>query len=280
MKLASFKADGRTGFGIVTGPSDDQIIDLSGCWPTLRAALPDVMAGNLKEVAKNAPVLPLSSVTLDTPVPDADKILCGGLNYKLHLAEGGFDIPEFPSFFLRVHNSFSAHGEPIIKPNWSDDFDYESEFALVIGRGGRNISTASAMGHVAGYTLMMDGSVRDVQMKHSLTGGKNFYKSGAIGPWMVTTDEIPDPTKLVLTGRLNGEIRQHAPISDLLFDVAALVAYMSTLTELVPGDIISTGSPAGVGFALKPPRYMKVGDVFEVEVPGIGVLRNPVAADS
>ncbi|MEJ1969455.1 MAG: fumarylacetoacetate hydrolase family protein [Rhizomicrobium sp.] len=279
MKLASFHSGARAGFGAVIGDRNDRIADLSGRWPSLRAAIPDLLAGKLAKAVADAPVVALSSVKLATPLPDADKILCAGLNYRLHLNEGGFEVPEFPSFFLRAHNTLAAHEEPLVMPAWSSDFDYEAELAVVIGRGGRHIDAADAMSHVVGYTLLMDGSIRDVQMKHSLCAGKNFYKSGALGPWMVTADEIADPTKLEMTGRLNGEQRQRAFLSELLFDIPTLVAYMSSITALVPGDIISTGTPAGVGFGFKPPKYMKVGDVFEIEVPGIGVLRNKVVAD-
>lgn len=278
MKIISFKYNNSPRFGVLT---DDRIADLSSRWPSLRSAIAaGVTLEQLNAAAAAGPTLTLSDVELDLPIPDATRFICAGLNFRAHALEGGHqDAPSNPSVFLRSASTFVPHGQPILKPDWSDSFDYECEFAVVIGQGGRHISPEDAMSHVFGYTLLMDGSVRDVQFEHSLVAGKNFFQSGSIGPWIVTADEILDPTKLQLTGRVNGEQRQSAPISDLIFDIPTLIAYWSRVDMLSPGDLISVGTPAGVGFALDPKQFLKPGDVVETEVVGVGVLRNIVAAD-
>ncbi|MEG3126125.1 fumarylacetoacetate hydrolase family protein [Sphingomonas sp. GB1N7] len=278
MKLVSFGYDGRLGFGVLT---DDRIADLSGRWPSLKVAIADGATPELlRAAAAEAPTLALADVELDLPVPDAERFVCAGLNFRAHALEGGHqDAPKNPSVFLRSASTFVPHGRPILKPDWSDAFDYECEFAVIIGRGGRHIAPEDAMEHVFGYTLLMDGSMRDVQFEHSLVAGKNFYQSGSIGPWIVTADEVEDPTALQLMGRVNGEQRQSAPISELIFDIPTLISYWSRVDALSPGDLISVGTPSGVGFAMTPKSFLKPGDVVETEVPGIGVLSNPVAAD-
>ncbi|MES2258179.1 MAG: fumarylacetoacetate hydrolase family protein [Pseudomonadota bacterium] len=278
MKLVSFKHGTQSSFGSLV---DDRIADLGGRWPSLKAAIAaGATPAQLQAAASDAPALLLADVELDLPVPDAGRFICAGLNFHAHALESGHgDGPKFPSIFLRSASTFVPHGHAILKPDWSDAFDYECELAVVIGRGGRHIPLEQAMEHVFGYTLLMDGSVRDVQFNHSLTAGKNFFASGAIGPWIVTADEIADPARLQLVGRVNGEQRQSAPLSDLIFDIATLIAYWSRVDALSPGDLISVGTPSGVGFAMEPKRLLQPGDVVETEVAGIGVLRNTVAAD-
>lgn len=276
MRLISFIADGRASFGVLRG--DDFVADLGNDWPSLKAALSEI--GAVERAAQRALIIPLADVQLRIPVPDAEKIICAGLNYRFHVAETAMKVPEFPSIFLRSHNSFVAHGEAILKPVASDAFDFEAELAFVIGKQGRNISRQDAMSYVAGYTLLADHSVRDVQMAHSLAAGKNFFRSGAIGPWIVPASEVPDPGKLEVIGRLNGVDVQRASVSELIFDIPELVSYISGFTELQPGDIVATGTPSGVGFSRKPPLYMRDGDVFEIEVPGVGILRNVVTQDT
>lgn len=278
MKLVSFKQGDRSSFGVLTGA---RIADLGNRWPSLKAAIAaGVTSVQLRQLASDAPTLALEDVELELPIPDAERIICAGLNFRAHALEGGHqEAPKHPSVFLRSASTFVPHGHPLLKPDWSDSFDYECEFAVVIGRGGRHIASDDAMAHVFGYTLLMDGSMRDVQFEHSLVAGKNFFASGSIGPWIVTADEIADPRPLQLIGRVNGEQRQSAPISDLIFDIPTLIAYWSRVDALSPGDLISVGTPAGVGFAMDPKRFLKPGDVVETEVPGIGVLSNPVAAD-
>jgi 2-keto-4-pentenoate hydratase/2-oxohepta-3-ene-1,7-dioic acid hydratase in catechol pathway len=278
MKFASFEASGRASFGLV---KDNEVIDLGkeSHDVTLRDAIAARNVAKTAATAKGAG-LPLSEVKLLPPIPNADKVICIGLNYRAHAAEGGFKVPEFPSLFLRLNNTLAASGSPMIRPRLSGDFDYEGELAVVIGKGGRHIAAADALSHVFGYTCFNDGSLRDFQFKHSLAVGKNFPATGALGPWIVTADEIPDPSKLTLTTRVNGQQVQHKGTDDLIFDVPSIIAYVSSWTELVPGDVIATGTPEGVGFARKPPLWLKPGDVVEVDISKIGVLRNPIVAES
>jgi 2-keto-4-pentenoate hydratase/2-oxohepta-3-ene-1,7-dioic acid hydratase in catechol pathway len=280
LKLISFLQDDRPGFGVLS-PDGSSVANLSGRWPSLKAAIAAADVSEIQEAADNAPVVAVSAVELSIPVPDAERFVCAGLNFRAHALEGGHqDAPANPSLFLRSASTFVAHGQPIVRPTWSDTYDYECEFAVVVKRGGRHIRVEDAMDHVFGYTLLMDGTVREVQFDHSLVAGKNFYRSGAIGPWIVTADEVPDPTSLQLTGRVNGDQRQTAPISDLIFDIPTLIAYWSRVDALSPGDIISVGTPAGVGFAMDPKTFLQVGDVVETEVSSIGVLRNTVVLDN
>ena len=287
MKLVSFAvsgrhASGRHSWGVVT---DSGVIDmgrrLEGKYPTLRALLAADALPAAAAAAKGAkPDHALAEVALLPPIPEPDKIICLGNNYRAHVLEGGNKIPEHPQLFIRLANSLVGHEAPIIVPKISHELDYEVELAVVIGRGGRHIPKAEALAHVAGYTCFHDASVRDIQLKHCLDAGKNFLGTGPCGPWLVTSDEIADPGKLTLKTRLNGKELQNGNSSDLIFDIPTLIAYISGFTPLVPGDIISTGTPQGVGFTRKPPIFMKPGDVVEIEVEGIGVLRNPVIAEA
>ncbi|MFT8245040.1 fumarylacetoacetate hydrolase family protein [Roseomonas sp. BN140053] len=221
----------------------------------------------------------LDAVELLPPLANPGKIICVGLNYADHSAESGFTLPTYPTIFARWASSLIGHGAPILRPRVSDQLDFEGEFVAVIGRGGRHISKATALDHVVGYSLFNDASVRDFQMKApQWTVGKNFDATGAFGPFLVTADELPPGCRgLRLQTRLNGEVVQQASTDDLVFDVATLVSTLSEAVTLSPGDIIVTGTPAGVGMARKPPLWMKPGDVCEVEVEGLGVLRNPIA---
>ena len=282
MKLASFHASGRDSYGaVVEGGIVDLGRRLGERCPTLRAAIAGEALGRLApEIATAKPDFALAQVRLLPPIPEPDKIICAGRNYRAHAAEAGGAPPENPQVFLRLVNTLVAHDQPMICPKISGDFDYEGELALIIGRPGRHIAKADALSHVFGYTLFNDGSIRDIQFKHSIAAGKNFHATGGFGPWIVTADEIPDPTRLQLATRLNGHEVQHTGIDDLIFDIPTLISYCSDWTPLVAGDVISTGTPEGVGFARKPPLWMKPGDVVEVEVGGIGVLRNPIVAES
>lgn len=280
MKVCSFRIGERTSYGLVRG---DRVVDLgrlSGMPATLRMALASAAFEAAAQTAvASTGEYALNEVTLLTPVTDPEKIICIGLNYRQHAAEGGFKIPEHPQLFARFSNTLVPPGEALLRPRISTDFDFEGELALVIGRGGRHVPREHALEHVFGYTCFNDGSVRDIQFKHSLVAGKNFPRTGALGPWLVTTDEIPDPARLVLTTRVNGAQVQHKGVDDLIFDVPTIVSYVSSWTELRPGDVISTGTPEGVGFARKPPLWLKPGDTVEVEISGIGVLRNGVEAE-
>ncbi len=189
----------------------------------------------------------------------------------------GREMPAHPWLFVRFAASQTGHGQALLRPPESPQFDYEGELAVIIGKPAHRVSAAAAMGYVAGYSCFNDGSVRDFQRHSSqFTAGKNFLRSGSLGPWLVTADEIPDPSTLSLQTRLNGQVMQAAGIDDLLFSVPALIEYITTFTRLEPGDVIATGTPGGVGVARQPPVFMTAGDVVEVEISGIGVLRNPV----
>jgi len=281
MKLASFSAAGRDTYGaVVEGGVVDLGRRLGDRYPTLRAAIAgDALARLAGEVAAAKPDFSLAQVTLLPPITDPDKIICAGRNYRAHAAEAGGAPPENPQVFLRLVNTLVAHGQPMVCPKISGDFDYEGELALIIGKPGRHIAKADALSHIFGYTLFNDGSIRDIQFKHSIAAGKNFHQTGGFGPWIVTADEIPDPTRLHLATRLNGHEVQHTGIDDLIFDIPTLISYCSDWTPMIAGDVISTGTPEGVGFARKPPLWMKPGDVVEVEIGGIGVLRNPIVAE-
>lgn len=213
--------------------------------------------------------------------PDADKkILCVGVNYRPHIEEMGRDVPEHPVVFIRFPGSLVADGEALIRPGASEQFDFEGELAIVIGRRARHVARADAFRYVGGYCCFMDGSVRDWQ-RHTgqFTAGKNFDRSGAIGP-VVPAAQIPDPKQLELTTRVNGKVMQEGRVADLVFDIPALVEYCTTFTELLPGDVIATGTPGGVGAARKPPVWLRDGDLVEVAIPGVGVLANPVRDES
>jgi 2-keto-4-pentenoate hydratase/2-oxohepta-3-ene-1,7-dioic acid hydratase in catechol pathway len=283
MRVVSFDKNGRAGFGVVVG---DGIVEttaqLGGRARSLRETL---AAGALQELARfttGKPDFALDEVTFAPVIPDAGaKLLCVGVNYMPHIREMGRERPDKPVIFTRFADSIVGHGRPLLKPLASEQFDFEGELAVVIGKRARRVSKEHALDYVAGYTCFNDGSVRDYQ-RHSpqFTPGKNFHASGAFGPWLVTADEIPDPRKLTLTTRLNGEVVQHESVGELCFDVPHLIEYCSIFTQLEPGDVIVTGTPGGVGAGRKPPLWMKPGDTIEVEITGIGTLRNPVVAEA
>ena len=272
MKLASYRLGGEDTFGAVVG---DGVVTLGGRnarHPTLRAALAAGALGELKSaIAGKTPDHKLGAVTFLPAIPDPEKILCVGINYRDHAAETGRDTLSNPQMFLRLANTLVGHNGEMIRPKVSTHFDFEGELAAVIGKPGRHITEADALGHVAGYTCFVDGSVRDYQ-KHAVTSGKNFIGTGPLGPWLVTADEIPDPAKLTLMTRLNGQEMQRSGTDMLIYSVARIISYVSAFTPLAPGDVIATGTPAGVGHRRNPPVWMKAGDTLEVEISGIGTL--------
>jgi len=277
MKLASYIADGRAAYGVVV---EDGVITVSDAladrFPRLRHALtPDGLAAIRRAAAGIKPDHKLSDIDFLPAVPDPDKIICAGINYRAHAAETGRELPAQPSMFARFVDTLVGHEGEMVRPKVSTHFDFEGELAIVIGRQGRYIAKGDALAHIAGYTIFIDGSVRDYQ-KFSVTAGKNFPATGPLGPWIVTTDELPDPHALTLTTRLNGEVMQNSGTDILIHDVPALVAFVSNFTALAPGDIIATGTPEGVGQRRNPPRWMKPGDVLEVEITGIGTLRTRI----
>lgn len=282
MKLASFRFQGRPTFGVVI--DNNGVVDLM---PRLArqnlVTLREALAADAIKPALWRGVLPdafLNEVTLLPPIPDPDKIVCVGLNYEAHRLETGRDKMKYPVLFTRWADTQVADGQPLVKPLESDKFDFEGELAVVIGKGGRRIPEAQAMEHVAGYSCYHDGSVRDWQ-GHStqFTPGKNFPGTAGFGPWIVTADEAPPPAQMTLTTTLNGVEMQRTGVNDLIFAVPYLVSYVSRFTNLAPGDVIATGTPGGVGYARKPPIYMKAGDVAEVTITGVGTLVNPVIAE-
>jgi acylpyruvate hydrolase len=228
-----------------------------------------------------SPAIDLNAVRLLPPVPVPPKILCVGLNYDDHLEESGLKKPVYPEIFGRFATSLIPHQEPIRRPRESTALDYEAELAVVIGKPGRRIPQDKALGHVAGYSLFNDATVRDFQLRTpQWTMGKNFDGTGSFGPWLVTPDAVPPGAGgLRIQGRLNGRVMQDARTDQLIFNVPALIAMISVAMSLEPGDVIITGTPGGVGAARKPPVYMQPGDVFEVEIEGLGVLTNPVQED-
>ncbi|GIK82001.1 MAG: fumarylacetoacetate hydrolase family protein [Pseudorhodoplanes sp.] len=285
MKLASYMHRGRESYGVV---ADEAVVDLRSRLPRHHTLLDVLRAHALDEVKAAAegvrPDLPLGEVELLPPVVLPEKILCVGVNYANRNAEykDGSELPKHPSLFFRTPGSFVGHGQPIVRPSVSAQLDYEGEIVLVIGREGRHIPAGRALEHVVGYTLCNEGSVRDWLRhgKFNVTQGKNFDRSGSLGPWIVTADEIDLATPLHLTTKVNGEVRQDDTTANLIFSFADLIAYITTFTTLKPGDLIVTGTPTGAGARFDPPRWLAPGDVVEVAVPQIGVLSNAVVAET
>jgi len=272
MKLLSFAADGKDWFGALR---DDGVVTLNDklAQADLRAALAAGAIDQMRAIAqRTAPDRKLSEIKFLPVIPRPGKILCAGINYRSHAAEMSRELPKQPSMFIRFADTLVGHGGDLIRPKVSDHFDFEGELALVIGKGGRHIAPDRALEHVAGYTCFVDGSVRDYQ-KFSVTSGKNFPGTGPLGPWLVTGDEIPDPSRLTLTTRLNGKQVQGSPTDLLIYSIPQIIAFCSDFTALSAGDVISTGTPEGVGHSRKPPLWMKASDTLEVEITGIGVLR-------
>ncbi len=232
------------------------------------------------EAPPQAPLVPESEITYRPLLGDTGRVFAAGLNYtKIYPAGEPPPTPKFPPWFSKVPGTLVGHNEPIVAPVVSETFDYEAELAAVVGIGGRHIAVAAALGHVAGWTCLNDGSVRAWQ-RHSVSAGKNFERSGSIGPWMVTADEIADPQRLRLLARVDGEVRQDASTSEMIFSVAEIISYLSQSIELRPGDVIATGSPEGTGGSFDPPRFLEVGQQLEIEIEGIGVLSNRVIAEA
>lgn len=285
MRIVSFAHPTGSRLGIRQG---DTIVDLTDVAPELPHDMKALLAMGpagldwaSRAVADAPPQcrLPLRSVVLLPPVPCPDKIICVGFNYVDHAAEiKQRDLPEYPIFFSRVVTTLVGHESPMLRPKLSRQFDFEGEVVAIIGQGGRHISWATALEHVAGYALFNEGSVRDYQFRSSQWFlGKNFDASGGFGPELATADELPPGARgLRLTTRVNGSVMQEATTSDMLFDVATLVSTLSEAMTLAPGDVIVTGTPAGVGFAQTPPVFLSDGDVCEVELEGYGILRNRI----
>jgi 2-keto-4-pentenoate hydratase/2-oxohepta-3-ene-1,7-dioic acid hydratase in catechol pathway len=281
-RIATFTIDGAVGYGAV---SDRGIVDLSGRWhkefPTLREV---IAAGALRKLAEDAERHSadhaLGDVTWLPPVPAPEKIICIGVNYPDRNAEykDGSDAPKYPSMFFRTPRSFVGHETPLVRPKASAQLDYEGELVLVIGKPGRHIAERDALDHIAGVTLCNEGTIRDWtrHAKFNVTQGKNFDSTGSLGPWLIPYADESEIADVRLTTRVNGETRQDDRTSRLIFGFRYLIHYISTFMTLVPGDIIVTGTPTGAGARFDPPRYLKPGDVIEVEAENVGVLRNGV----
>ncbi len=285
-RLATFSVDGAIKYGAVV---DGRIVDLSARhakdFPTLREV---VAAGALMRLADEAaihsPDFPLDAITWLPPIPAPEKIICIGVNYPDRNEEykDGQAAPKFPSMFMRTPRSFVGHETPLVRPRASHQLDYEGEVVLVIGKAGRHIAESTALDHVAAVTLCNEGTIRDWvrHAKFNVTQGKNFDCTGSLGPWIVPYRNEADIADIRLTTRVNGELRQDDRTIRLIFGFRFLIHYISTFTTLVPGDVIVTGTPTGAGARFDPPRYLKPGDVVEVEAEHIGVLRNGVVDEA
>lgn len=290
MKFVSFEKDGRESYGLVQG---EGIVDLGARLGDRFADLKALIASQqwkavVTPFAQTEADFPLKAVTLLAVVPNPGKILCVALNYHDHVAEanahlpGGREVPKFPMMFARMAESMTGHDVDLVRPKVSTDFDYEAELLVVIGSDvPRYVKPEDALQYVFGYAALNEGSIRDYQFhSRQLTPGKNFYRTGGTGPWLVTADEIPDPQQLDIEFRLNGEILQKANTADMIFSVAKLISYVSEWLPLKPGDMIGSGTMGGVGFTRKPPIFMKPGDRAEVVISGIGTLSNGIVDEA
>jgi len=284
MKLMSYLTPHRASFGVVLG---DRVVDMGsrlgpGC-PDLRSALEQGLLQRIASLAEQAPAdFHLDELVALPVIANPGKILCVGLNYLAHRLEGQH-APEAPAptLFMRMPQSQVGHGRPMVCPRESTQFDFEAEMAIVIGTAGRRIREADALSHVVGLSAYNDGSVRDWQLATGQWApGKNFPATGAFGPWMVTTDEVPADRTLSLVCRLNGQEMQRTTTDLMIFPIPRLIAFISTFCTLEPGDVVVTGTPGGVGLRRNPPVWMKHGDVVEVELEGVGILRNPVVREA
>ena len=287
MRLFGFRGpNGYESVGALSKGSHDTYIDLCATDPLIRNNLQEIIQSpeqleradlalkNSKAIGGN-----LKEISFKVPIERPGKIVCMGLNYADHAKEGGNARPEYPSFFMRGPSSMTAHLSPIIRPKISDKLDYEAELAFIVGKKARHLTLENALDCVAGYSIFNDGSIRDYQRKTTQwTIGKNFDQTGAFGPWLVTPDELPlGCDGLNIQSRLNGQVMQNANTKDFLWGVAETIVLISECMTLEPGDVVITGTPAGVGYARTPPVFMKPGDICEIEIESIGVLRNTIA---
>jgi 2-keto-4-pentenoate hydratase/2-oxohepta-3-ene-1,7-dioic acid hydratase in catechol pathway len=287
MRLFGFRGpNGYESVGALSKGSHDTYIDLCATDPLIRNNLQEIIQSpeqleradlalkNSKAIGGN-----LKEISFKVPIERPGKIVCMGLNYADHAKEGGNARPEYPSFFMRGPSSMTAHLSPIIRPKVSDKLDYEAELAFIVGKKARHLTLENALDCVAGFSIFNDGSIRDYQRKTTQwTIGKNFDQTGAFGPWLVTPDELPlGCDGLNIQSRLNGQVMQNANTKDFLWGVAETIVLISECMTLEPGDVVITGTPAGVGYARTPPVFMKPGDICEIEIESIGVLRNTIA---
>jgi 2-keto-4-pentenoate hydratase/2-oxohepta-3-ene-1,7-dioic acid hydratase in catechol pathway len=280
MSFVSFESSGHSTYGVWESEQTWLQVPASfqAQYPDLKSAIAANKLDELNAVTRQqGRKVQASEARLLPVIPNPGKILCVGLNYKSHVAETKRADSAYPSIFTRFVDSLSAHNAPLPRPATTTRFDFEGELAIIIGKGGRNIKQADAFDHIAGYACFNDGTARDWQRHtHQWIPGKNFPLTGPFGPFMATTQEIPDVNRLTLETRLNGEVMQHASLADLIFTLPVIIAYVSGFTPLSAGDVIATGTPGGVGDRREPPVYMKAGDVIEIEITGLGTLRNRV----
>ena len=282
MKIGSYIYNGKASYGVKL---DDGIVDLGRrlgkFYPDLPTLIKAFALGEAEEASRNqSPDFREEDVYFLPLMPAPVNIYCAGINYLDHIEETGRDKPEFPTLFIKSQQSMIGHGQDLVRPKVSDQFDFEGEFAVVIGKPGRYIAKENWKDYIAGYTIIMDGSIRDFQ-KRSVDQGKNFYHSSSSGPWLITMDEVPgDFRDMKLTTRLNGKVMQASDLGKLCFDVSDLISYYSQIFYFQPGDMIATGTPGGVGSRRDPPVWMKPGDELEVEITGIGILKNAVVGEN
>ncbi len=282
-RLASWQRVQANEYGLIEDAAAERISHLFPEWPTLGRAIAAQGLAVLCAAKGHGDKFALPDIRFRIPVPDPQKIICVGINYPARSDEykDNAAAPARPSLFVRFPGSFVGHGQPIVRPAESKQFDYEGEIALVIGKGGRRIAEEDALGHIAALTLCNEGTVRD-WLRHSkfnVTPGKNFERSGSMGPWLAPFESADQLRDIRLETRVNGEVRQSDRTGRMIFSPSRLLEYISTFTRLEPGDIIVSGTPTGAGARRKPPVWLKPGDVVEVEADGLGVLRNPVADD-
>lgn len=282
MKLVSFTHAGRESWGVLDG---DEVRDLGAlelaAGRSLGTTLRDGELTDLTSAGLTAPLLQRGDLQLLPPITDPQKVICVGLNYADHIKEMNRPTPEKPVIFTRFNDTLVGDGEALVAPRNSTSFDYEGEFAVIIGREARHVRAADAMDHVLGYTIMNDGSLRDYQRHtHQFTPGKNFPRSGALGPAIVTADEFGPIGQQRVQTRVNGRLVQDSTLDQLVFDVAHLVEYCSEWTTLRPGDVIATGTPGGVGDGQQPPLWLFPGDVVEMSIDGLGILSTPVIEEA
>ncbi|WNV12023.1 fumarylacetoacetate hydrolase family protein [Tardiphaga sp. 709] len=282
MKLASFQIGGKPTWGVIEG---DDALDVGALlgdrFPDLKSVIAADALSAVRDAAGKAKRIPTADITWLPVIPNPDKILCIGLNYEMHRKETGRAEVDNPTVFGRFANSQTGHLTNIIRPKVSTHLDFEGEIAIIIGKPGRHITQADAWSHIAGYACYNEGSVRDFQRHtHQFTPGKNFPETGGFGPWMMTPDELGDVAPLRLQTRVNGQVVQDATIDQMIFDIPRQIEYCSSFTRLEPGDVIATGTPGGVGAKRTPPLWLKPGDIVEVEIDRLGVLRNGVADEA
>ena len=285
MRYVSFKVDKKDSYGVVT---DAGVVDLGGRlkdrYPTLKSLITAGFPQDAAAAAQGPADFSENDIQYLPTIPDATNVWCLALNYVEHHDEVQSagrvqDLPKQPALFMRSIDSLVGHEESLLHPGVSEQFDYEGELAVIIGKPGRNVPEKDALQYVAGYTIVNDGSIRDWQFHtRQITPGKNWYRSGAVGPWMVRADQVPDPHDLRIKTTLNGNTMQDGTTADMVHNINKFISYLSTITLLHPGDVLATGTPSGVGFSRKPPVWMKVGDVCTIEISGIGTLRNKVVA--